>query len=99
MGTGLGFDCHLVQLVARYLGVPLQAQIRYQGSRSHILDPMNRKKVWYPLYTAGNKDRKIECDRAWKLLGYNIRQLVRACKIKCSDSYLEDLFATISSFS
>jgi len=50
VSTALGYLCHLVQLTAKYLQVPLRYTPAHCASRSCMRDDVIRPTVEYPLY-------------------------------------------------
>lgn len=73
IATGLGYVCHLVQLLSKYLDIPLRYPMTPMMSRSTIQDVVVSSDR-YPLYS---KAQSIEQFRmAVALLNRNVEQLV-----------------------
>jgi hypothetical protein len=53
VSTALGYTCHLVSLLSKYLQVPLRYYPRHMASRSSLRDEVISNSVEYPLYWKG----------------------------------------------
>ncbi|RHZ84926.1 hypothetical protein Glove_74g133 [Diversispora epigaea] len=78
VGTALGFTCHLIQMLAYYLGVPLKFPMTPMSSKSLIFDPISPLSIprQFPLYSKG-VDR-FQFEWAVFLLNKNIEQLMNS---------------------
>ncbi|KAJ1650359.1 hypothetical protein IWQ61_008817 [Dispira simplex] len=76
INASVGFICHLVTLLARYLEIPLRYPIKYFASRSIIYNPsadMMRLNNKFPLYITKNEPGMF--DYAFNLLNSNVVQV------------------------
>lgn len=80
IATGLGYVCHLVQLLSKYLDIPLRYPMQPMMSRSTIQDVANNSSEKFPLYS---KAQNIDQFRsAVVLLNRNVEQLVLSQRLK-----------------
>jgi hypothetical protein len=75
IATALGYVCHALQLLCRYLGVPLRYPMAPMLSRSSIQDPISNLGK-YPLYSKGQDATRFEYGVF--LLNKNLEQLVHS---------------------
>ncbi|KAJ1962484.1 hypothetical protein IWQ62_003512 [Dispira parvispora] len=76
INASVGFICHLVTLLARYLEIPLRYPIKYFASQSIIYNPsadMMRLNTKFPLYITKNEPAIF--DYAFNLLNDNVIQV------------------------
>jgi len=62
ISSALGYVCHILILLSKYLEIPLRYRIHYRASRSYISDeisPIGSNQ--YPLYFRGVDKEKYEC--------------------------------------
>lgn len=79
IATGLGYVCHLVQLLSKYLDIPLRYPMQPMMSRSTIQDVVGTSDR-FPLYS---KAQNIEQFRfAVALLNRNVEQLVLSQRLE-----------------
>lgn len=79
IATGLGYVCHLVQLLSKYLDIPLRYPMQPMMSRSTIQDVVATSDR-FPLYS---KAQNIEQFRfAVALLNRNVEQLVLSQRLE-----------------
>jgi hypothetical protein len=67
MSAALGFTCHLVYMVSKYLSVPLRHRIYCNSSRSVI----QHDGILYPLFSARHVERE-QLERGLALLGADV---------------------------
>jgi Vacuolar sorting 38 and autophagy-related subunit 14 len=72
--TALGYVCHLVGLLSKYLNIPLRYRLTYRGSRSLVSDDAD-SFVDAPLYTRGADEQRLEIARI--LLTQNIEHIFK----------------------
>ncbi|KAI9599394.1 UV radiation resistance protein and autophagy-related subunit 14-domain-containing protein [Syncephalis fuscata] len=76
VATALGYTCHLVEMIAFYLRVPLIYPMVAMSSRAYIIDPsaIDADQAIYPLYGKGQDAAR------WRfgvfLLNMNVQQLM-----------------------
>ncbi|POG82243.1 hypothetical protein GLOIN_2v1500235, partial [Rhizophagus irregularis DAOM 181602=DAOM 197198] len=86
VATALGFTCHLINMLAYYLGVPLRFPMTPMSSRSSIRDPITASlgdSRQFPLYVKGADRYRFEY--AVFLLNKNIEQLMNSQGISVID--------------
>ncbi|CAG8780711.1 7986_t:CDS:10, partial [Dentiscutata erythropus] len=79
VATALGFTCHLIHMLAYYLGVPLRFPMIPMSSKSIIRDPVSSSlpsSRQFPLYSKGTDRFRFEY--AVFLLNKNIEQLMNS---------------------
>ncbi|CAG8519096.1 23905_t:CDS:10 [Cetraspora pellucida] len=79
VATALGFTCHLIHMLAYYLGVPLRFPMTPMSSKSIIRDPISTSlstSRQFPLYSKGVDRFRFEY--AVFLLNKNIEQLMNS---------------------
>ncbi|RUS20798.1 UV radiation resistance protein and autophagy-related subunit 14-domain-containing protein [Endogone sp. FLAS-F59071] len=78
IATALGYTCHLVCMLAYYLGLPLRYPMRPMGSRAKVTDPVSvvQGSRDFPLYSKGVDRYRFEYGVF--LLNKNIEQLMNA---------------------
>ncbi|KAF0362031.1 uv radiation resistance protein [Gigaspora margarita] len=79
VATALGFTCHLINMLAYYLGVPLKFPMTPMSSKSIIRDPISTSlssSRQFPLYSKGVDRFRFEY--AVFLLNKNIEQLMNS---------------------
>jgi hypothetical protein len=75
IATALGYVCHALQLLCRYLSVPLRYPMAPMLSRSSIQDPISNLGK-YPLFSKGQDATRFEYGVF--LLNKNLEQLVHS---------------------
>jgi len=86
VAIALGFTCHLINMLAYYLGVPLRFPMIPMSSRSTIRDPITASlgdSRQFPLYAKGADRYRFEY--AVFLLNKNIEQLMNSQSINVID--------------
>ncbi|RUP24490.1 UV radiation resistance protein and autophagy-related subunit 14-domain-containing protein [Jimgerdemannia flammicorona] len=78
IATALGYTCHLVSMLAYYLGLPLRYPMVPRGSRAKVTDPVSvmQGSREFPLYSKGVERYRFEYGVF--LLNKNIEQLINA---------------------
>ena len=74
VSTALGYVCHLMVLLAKYLEIPLRYRMIFRGSRSVICDDVTASSQ-FPLYFKNMEERRFELGVI--LLNKNIEQMLQ----------------------
>ena len=75
VSTALGYVCHLILMLAKYLDIPLRYRMIYRGSRSVICDDVTASSQ-FPLYFKNMEERRFELGVI--LLNKNVEHVSRA---------------------
>jgi hypothetical protein len=86
ISTALGYACHLVSLLAKYLQVPLRYFPQHMASRSTMRDEIMTGPVEYPLYTKGVEPGMFS--NAFFMLQSDVRQLLYSQGISPIDGHV-----------
>lgn len=78
--AALGYLCHMLIMIGKYLSVQYRYRMYYQASRSAILDD---RAVVYPLFL-GRSIERDQFEQGFRLLSYNIDFLVRSQYVRVS---------------
>ena len=104
VSTALGYVCHLVQLAAKYLAVPLRYTPSYCASRSAMRDDVARPGLDFPLHgkvpASGAPDAaSAPFSIAVIMLARDVRQLLHSQGLAMGDAHmlaaLRRLFSTL----
>lgn len=74
ISSALGYVVHLLQLVSKYLDIPLRYQLLYYSSRSLIRDPIHGLNQAYPLFRKNTERERF--DRAIVWLKKDVEQVL-----------------------
>lgn len=97
ISTALGYTCHLVSLLSKYLQVPLRYFPRHQASRSSLRDEVISSATEFPLYWKAvvQDDFRV----AVLMLQRDIKQLLNSQGLPVLDTHmlanLQSLFAAL----
>lgn len=75
VSTALGYACHMVLLLAKYLEVPLRYAMHFVSSRSYLTDPSGDARTRFPLYWRGKATKPL-FETALRMLGDNVSLLL-----------------------
>jgi len=79
IATALGYVCHLMVMLAKYLDVPLRYPMYPRCSRSAIEDRLTNIGI-YPLYSKGSE--RLRFEYAVFLLNKNLEQIFHSQKLE-----------------
>jgi UV radiation resistance-associated gene protein len=74
ISSALGYVVHLLQLISKYLEIPLRYQLLYYSSRSMIRDPIHGLNQAYPLFRKNTERERF--DRAIVWLKKDVEQVL-----------------------
>ena len=85
VSTALGYTCHLVALLSKYLEVPLRYFPQHMGSRSQIRDDVIHPGSEYPLYSKGVDAKAFKVGVV--MLQRDVKQLCNAQGLDIPDKH------------
>jgi hypothetical protein len=91
VSTALGFTCHLIALVSKYLDIPMRYRIVCKFSRSVVVDEgrggLKSSAIAYPLFRERGVVDREQLDHGLTLLTRNADALLRMMQVDFRDGW------------